>query len=81
MKTILDTRFLDCENDDGTLRNKSREMKFELIMLPSDDDIEVTGGSVGTQINAAPSTGREDWLDMFVIPFTVTMSGCPGHSR
>ena len=48
MKTILDTRFLDCENDDGTLRNKSREMKFELIMLPSEDDIEVSGGSVGT---------------------------------
>ena len=31
-------------------------------MLLSEDNIEVTGGSVGTQINATPYMGPGDWL-------------------
>jgi hypothetical protein len=58
------------------LRNKSQQTKLKFIMLPNEDDVEITAGSVGTKMNAMPCTGPEDCLDMFVIPVAMPMSGC-----
>jgi len=58
----MHTGFLDCENDDRTLRNKSRQTKFEFMMLPSEDDVEIAAVSVGTKMDAMPCTGPEDCL-------------------